>query len=101
MDGEARRAAPTNVAIVERGYRAFLDGDLEAMAALLDPEVEWRGVDYGPWDQHDRDGVLGVLTERLEEGYRVELEECIDAGDRVVVCFRAAGMEQPRRIEDD
>jgi ketosteroid isomerase-like protein len=90
-----------NVEVIVRGYRAFVEGDLEVLANLLDPDVEWRGIDYGPWDCDDRDEVLVVLGERLAEGWRVELEECIDAGDeRVVVTFRAAGMEPARRIED-
>jgi ketosteroid isomerase-like protein len=90
-----------NVELIRRGYQAFVDGDLEAISSLLAPDVEWRSVDYGPWDAHDRETVLDVLVERLQEGYRVELEECVAAGDRVVVGFRAAGMEQPRRIADD
>jgi ketosteroid isomerase-like protein len=89
-----------NVDVVHRGFRAFVDGDVAGLAALLDERVQWRGIDYGPWDATDREQVMRVLVERLAEGWRVELEECIEAGDRVVVCLREAGMEPARRIED-
>ena len=36
-----------SVEVVVRGYRAFIDGDFEAIAELLDPEVEWYPLDAG------------------------------------------------------
>jgi ketosteroid isomerase-like protein len=27
--------------VLLRGYHAFVDGDLDAMATMLDPDVEW------------------------------------------------------------
>ncbi len=36
-----------SVEVVVRGYRAFIDGDFEAIAELLDPEVEWFPLDPG------------------------------------------------------
>ena len=34
-----------------------------------------------------------MLGERLDEGYRIELERCIGVGDKVVVSARFAGVE--------
>ena len=93
--------AGTNVDVVERGYRAFVDGDVETLASLLDERVEWRGIDYGPWDADDREEAMSIIVARLAEGWRVELEECVDAGDAVVVSFRAAGVEPARTVADD
>lgn len=89
-----------NVGIVRRGFDAFVAGDLETLAGLLHESVEWRGIDYGPWDVEDREQAMTLIGDRLEEGWSVELEECIDAGDDVVLTLRAAGMEPARRIED-
>src|SRR3954447_8494424 len=96
--GDNRPMADDNVDVILRGWRAFVAGDMEAISGLLDPEVEWVGLEQ---DAPDRPSVLQLLAERLAEGYRVEIEECIPAGDDVVVSFRAAGMEGARRVEDD
>lgn len=82
-----------NIELVIRGYRAFLAGDLEAISELLDPDVEWIGLDYDSLEVDDRENALSVLAERLEDGYRIVLEHCVDVGDQVVVSFRASGEE--------
>lgn len=79
-----------SVEVVVRGYRAFIDGDFDAIAELLDPEVEWYPLDAGPLSFVDQPEVLGVVAERYREQYRVELERCVGEGDRVVVGFRAS-----------
>ena len=81
------------VDVILRGYRAFVAGDLDTVASLLDPDIEW----YGPSTEQsaaDRDEVRGILTERLADGYRLELERCIGKGEEVLVAFRAAGVEK-------
>jgi len=82
-----------SIEVVLRGYRAFLAGDLETIADLLDPEIEWVGLEASAWPGIEHGDVLEVLAERLEEGYRVELERCIGVGDQVVVSARFAGVE--------
>ena len=37
-----------SVEVVVRGYRAFIDGDFEAIAGLLHDEIEWRIGDAWP-----------------------------------------------------
>jgi ketosteroid isomerase-like protein len=90
--------AEDNVDLILRGWRAFVAGDMEQIASMLDSEIEWIGLEQ---DATDRPSVLRLLGERLAEGYRVEIEECIPVGDDVVVSFRAAGMEPARRSVDD
>jgi ketosteroid isomerase-like protein len=76
-----------NVDLLLRGYRAFVAGDLDAIEAMLDPEVEWVGVGESA-GVADRSDVLDILRERLMEEYSVTLDRCIGIGDRVVVSMR-------------
>jgi ketosteroid isomerase-like protein len=82
-----------SIEIVLTGYRAFLAGDLEAIAGLLDPDIEWVGLEGEGWPGIEHGDILGVLGERLAEGYRIELERCIGVEDRVVISARFAGVE--------
>lgn len=49
---------------IEAGLRAWLDGDLDALAAVLAPEVTLCAEHPGPWDCPDREAVLRLLRER-------------------------------------
>ena len=80
---------------VLRGYEAFNRGDLEAAAQGFSPDFELRVPpivpDTGPY--RGRDG-LRRLRETWETGFedlRFEIEEVIDAGDRVVVMASVCG----------
>src|SRR5438309_12052230 len=66
---------------------------MDTVGDLLDPEIEWYGLS-AEQSGADRDEVRGILTERLADGYRLELERCIGKGDEVLVAFRAAGVEK-------
>jgi ketosteroid isomerase-like protein len=80
------------VETILRGYRAFLAGDLEAIEAMLDPEVEWVG--HGEVaGTADRADVLDILRERLEEHYQVTVDRCTSVGDEVVVSMRFSQVE--------
>jgi ketosteroid isomerase-like protein len=81
------------VDLLLRGYRAFVAGDLDAIAGMLDPEVEWIGVGEVA-GVADRADVLEVLADRLAEDYRVTLDRCIGLGDRVVVSMRFSRVER-------
>lgn len=75
-----------------RGYRAFVAGDLEAIAQMLDPDVEWVGPDAEA-TLVTRDTVLGVLAERVDERYHVTVDRAIGLGDRAVVSMRFSRVE--------
>lgn len=79
-----------NIDLVLSGYQAFLAGDFEFLADLLDDEVEWHGPAAGEGEVAQRDTVLEVLARRLDGLPRVVLERCVGVGDRVVVYFRAS-----------
>jgi ketosteroid isomerase-like protein len=79
-----------SVEVVVRGYRAFIDGDFDAISELLHDDVEWYPLGGGPYSFVDHGQVLGVVAERYREQYRVELDRCVGAGEQVVVSFRAS-----------
>lgn len=79
-----------SVEVVVRGYRAFVDGDFEAISELLHDEVEWYPLGAGPYTFVQHGEVLGVVAERYREEYRVEMDRCVGVGDQVVVSFRAS-----------
>jgi ketosteroid isomerase-like protein len=56
--------------LVRRGLRAWVDGDLDALAAVLSPAVTLRWTEAGDWDCTGRDEVMRLLGERQREGRR-------------------------------
>jgi ketosteroid isomerase-like protein len=83
---------------VLRGYRAFIAGDLGAVAELLDPDIEWFSV-AAEQPPADLDEVQTILAARHADDYRITLERCIGQGEDVLVAFRAAGVEKD--LNDD
>jgi ketosteroid isomerase-like protein len=76
-----------------RGYHAFVDGDLEAIEAMLDPDVEWMAAGQSEAIVVRRDRVLEVIADRASEGYRVVVDRAIGLADRVVVSMRFSRVE--------
>ena len=68
------------VDLLLRGYRAFVEGDLDAIESMLDPEVEWVGIGEVA-GVADRADVLEILRDRVAEEYSVTLDRCIGIGD--------------------
>ena len=84
-----------NVEIVRRAYEAWNGGDPEAAIELLDPDIEWHLPPNFPDAQawHGRDDVVQGLAEVAGawDEFRVEVQEIVDAGDRVVALVRFHG----------
>lgn len=83
---------------LRRSLDAYNEGDLRPLAELLDPAVDWQGVegtDIRPC--RDRAAVLANMRRHLESGFRLEDVEMTEAGDHVVVGFRppGAGLDTP------
>jgi ketosteroid isomerase-like protein len=84
----------TNVDVVARAYRAYAAGDVPAMFALLDPDVEivqtallpWGGVHRGHDGARHFFGMIGALTATLPQP-----DHLIPAGDDVVAVGRLRG----------
>jgi ketosteroid isomerase-like protein len=78
----------TSPDVIEEGLRAWAAGNLDALEAVLDPQVNLRWVEPGPWDCTDRDQVMRLLRQRQTERhgqppYRVQVTR-VD-GDTYVV----------------
>lgn len=80
-----------NVALVRSVYAAFGRGDVPAVLAQFDPEIEWNEAENFPYaDGNPYRGPQAVLQgvfARLGsewESFAVEPHELLDAGDRVV-----------------
>ena len=94
-----------NVEIVREAFEAFLGGDQEKTARLVDPEVEFHGTVGGLQEGQVAHGQSQIEQEFEEvdleawEERRLEAEEFIDAGDDVVVLLheyrrgRGSGVE--------
>jgi ketosteroid isomerase-like protein len=77
--------------LIERaraGLEAWQRGDVEALAPLLDPDVELIWWEPGEWDCHGRDAVLETLRQRVAEGSGAAAIELIDAGGEAIVSAR-------------
>jgi ketosteroid isomerase-like protein len=80
-----------NTKLVREAFEAFLGGDLEKTALLVDPDVEFHGTVGGLQEGQIAHGQAQIdqtfEAEDLEawEERRLEAEEFIDAGDDVVV----------------
>jgi uncharacterized protein len=87
-------ASHDHVAIVRALYDAFARRDVDAVLALMDPEVVIRQSDQVPWGgtYHGHEQALAFfarLTEHIETA--VEIDRLIVAGDAVVEVGRTCG----------
>ena len=79
--------------VLLRGYHAFIDGDLETIEAMLDPDVEWVAAGESDAIVVSRDRVLEVVADRAAENYHVVVDRAIGLADRVVVSMRFSRIE--------
>ena len=93
-----------NVELVRSVLASWAHGDFRAGSDLYDADFEWRqrpdAVEPG---SHRGASVGPALRELFEvwENYRIEAEEYIDAGDRIVVVGRARGTARGSGMELD
>ena len=86
--------ATGNAELVRSSFDAFLRGDWDALAEVMDPGVEWLWHEPGEWDCHDRRQVLATLFERQREGVVTGLNAVVAAGDRVFVEVTGPRLEE-------
>jgi ketosteroid isomerase-like protein len=87
--------AESDIAVVSAFYEAAARRDVDAILNLLDPEVVLRAPESLPWGGtfHGHGGVqefFGKLAEEPVENRR-EVQEYVDAGDRIIVQLRLFG----------
>lgn len=92
-----------NVEATERIYAARLRGDVDALLAELDPDVEWQPhlAALGGRAVRGHEGVRGYLGSLAEEWdeFRQEPEQLLDAGDEVVVFLNTYGRGRASGVE--
>src|SRR4051795_9334502 len=74
-----------NDELVRSSFDAFLRGDWDTLAQVMDPGVEWLWYEAGDWDCHDRRKVLATLFERQREGVVTGLDAVVAVDERVFV----------------
>src|SRR3954452_14574026 len=74
-----------NDELVRSSFDAFLRGDWDALAQVMDPGVEWLWYEPGDRDCHDREKVLATLLDRQREGVVTALDNVVAVDDRVFV----------------
>ena len=79
--------------VLLRGYHAFVDGDLDVIATMLDPDVEWVPAGESDAVVISRERVLEVVADRAAENYHVVVDRAIGLADRVVVSMRFSRIE--------
>ncbi len=97
-----------NVEIVRRIYDAVERGDIDTVLALYDPEIEWvfERSPFRDFLKHDtyrgHEDLRRMFGERYDDAWREiedEIEELIDAGDRVVSVVSTRGRGRASGVE--
>ena len=93
-----------NVEVIQRGLEAFAQGNLDAVFAACDEDIELEVSDAyfdAPRTYHGHEGMRELFAAQAEvfDPFRLEPEEFLDAGDQVVVMARAGGLARASGIE--
>lgn len=87
-----------NLALVRRSYDSFERGDLDAVLADMDPEIEWhqaQGLPHGGFykgvDQVRRN-IFEPLDAEWWDEFTATPDEFLDAGEQVAVLGRYRGI---------
>ena len=86
--------ATGNDELVRSSFDAFLSGDWDTLAQVMDPRVEWLSYEPGHWDCHDRRRVLATLFERQREGAVTGLNAVVAVDERVFVEVTGPRLEE-------
>jgi ketosteroid isomerase-like protein len=95
----------TGADVVRRLQEAFEAGDLETQLSLIDPDVviaEWPDTP-DPKTGHGHAGVAAIAASWAEvwEWLRTDVDEFVEAGDRVLAIGRTRGKGKGSEIEVD
>lgn len=96
-----------NVELARRGLEAFNRGDIEAVLAMLAPDVAVKSSPdlANPGDFHGHDGFLTWMRDWMDawERFRVEARDAVTVGDAVVLSVHqvASGRGSGVEVEMD
>jgi ketosteroid isomerase-like protein len=71
--------------LVQLGLDAWTRGDLDALEAVLDPDVTLGWIEAGKWDCAGREQVMQLLRQRAAEGRANEPRRVERVDERTVV----------------
>ena len=87
-----------NVSLVKAIYAAFASGDVPAAIAAMSPAIAWNEAENFPYADGNPyvgpEAIVGGVFARLAsewDGFHVEPERFLDAGDTVVMTGRYGG----------
>jgi uncharacterized protein len=86
-----------NTDVLQRGYDAFGQGDLETIRSIWSDDIEWHGPDYEPLPQSGRlqgpDAIFEMFGDLFErwDGLSVVPDEFVEDGDTVVALGHLEG----------
>jgi ketosteroid isomerase-like protein len=83
----------TNVELVKQGYANFATGNVEAVLAIWDPEIEWHECKGMPFVNGDgifkgHEAVMNNVLMQLPiyfDGFKIEANQIFGADDKVVM----------------
>ncbi len=87
-----------NTAVIGRIYNALGNGDVPTVVAAMDPAIEWNEAEGFPYSDRNPyigpDAVVEGVLARLGsewDGFTVNVERLLDAGDSVIALGRYTG----------
>ncbi len=87
-----------NVELLRGAYMAFSKGDVPAVVAAMAPKIVWNEAENFPYADHNPyvgpDAIVSGVFARLAtewDGFSVNVEEMLDAGDKIVARGRYTG----------
>jgi ketosteroid isomerase-like protein len=95
-----------NVETIRQAFAAFDSEGFDGLAEFWHPDINWRAMEGAPDDVGvftGHDAMRRYLDDWLEmfDDSRIEVEEFIDAGDRVVVMQHGSGKSKRTGIPVD
>jgi ketosteroid isomerase-like protein len=98
--------AEENVARVREAYDAYTRGETAALLDMVDPDLEWTYLDPAtanpsPQTCRGRGELRIALARQAERGLRMQLEEIVGHGDKVLVAVHTPGVDAHRATPAD
>ena len=93
-----------NVELTRRGYDAFANGDLAALAELIADDVTWHAQGVGPLsgDYHGRDEVFaffGRLAQETAGTFRLDVNDILANDEHTVVLATLTATRGGKSVE--
>lgn len=93
----------SNVDVLRQGYENFAVGNVEAVLAVFDPQIEWNECEGFPFINGDGisigpAAVAADVFSKIPEyydGFNIDIDDLFESGDRVVMVGHYQGTWKP------